>query len=165
MPQTAQQHRHHAVEVSVYLASPLGTAPCCEDDGEGEKQGGRSDPYAAAQYQAGKRENGYPQVCAEGDVAVAAQGDVEVCLQPAAQADVPALPEVGAVLGLVRRVEVAGQVEAHEQRQTDGYVGVAREVGVDLEGVEEECHRVLEAGEEQGIGKDAVHEVEGEVVA
>ena len=77
----------------------------------------------------------------------------------------PSFPEVGTVLGFVGRVEVARQVEAHEQRQADGNIRVAREVGIDLKGIEEEGCQVLEAGEEQGIGKDAVDEVEGQVVA
>ena len=106
-----------------------------------------------------------PEVRAEGGVTVAAQGNVEVSLQPARQRDVPAFPEVAAVGRLVWRVEVARQVEAHEQREADGDVRVAREVGIHLQRIGEEGHKVLEAGEEHRVFEHAVDEVHRDVVA
>ena len=165
VPKTAQEHRYHTVEVGIDLLPPVRTAPSRHNDRNSQQQRSECYPDVAAQYQGREGERGYPEVCAEGDVAVTAKGDVEVVLQPAAQADVPSLPEVGTVLGFVGRVEVARQVEAHEQRQADGNIRVAREVGIDLKGIEEEGCQVLKPCEKQGIGKDAVDEVKGEVVA
>ena len=76
----------------------------------------------------------------------------------------PALPEVAAGVGFVGRVEVLGQSEAHEQGHTNGNVGVAREVGVDLEAVAVEGHQVLKTRETSGVLKHAVDEVHRQVV-
>ena len=77
----------------------------------------------------------------------------------------PAPPEILRIGGLVRRVEVLRQVEAHQHRHADSYVGVAREVGVDLKGVAEDGAEVLETCEQQGIVEHPVDEVHGYVVA
>ena len=77
----------------------------------------------------------------------------------------PAFPELARVLGLVGRVEVFGQVETHEHGHADGNVGVAREIGVDLQGIAEQGHQVLEACIKHGLGKHHVNEVDGDVVA
>ncbi len=63
---------------------------------------------------------------------VAPERDVQVVAQPARQRHVPASPEVLQVARRVGRVEVLGEPEAEQQRQSDGDVGVAAEVAVDL---------------------------------
>ena len=67
--------------------------------------------------------------------AVAAERYVQVLLQPAGQADVPALPEFADVPGNVGPVEVHRQVVAQAARRAGGHVGVAGEIEVDLHGV------------------------------
>lgn len=76
----------------------------------------------------------------------------------------PATPELLRVAGLIRRVEVLRQVEAHEQRDADSDVGVAGEVRINLHRVGEQGEEVLEAGEEHRALEHAVDEVDGEVV-
>lgn len=76
----------------------------------------------------------------------------------------PAFPEACGVGGLVGRVKVFGQIEAHEHGHADGDVGIAREVGIDLERVDEQGGEVLEGGVEQRIFEDTVNEGDGEVV-
>ena len=66
-------------------------------------------------------------------VAAAAEGDIDVVHKPRVERDVPATPEFGDVTGEVGDVEVAHETHAEEFRRTDGDVGVAREVTVDLE--------------------------------
>ena len=75
--------------------------------------------------------------------ATAAQGDVDIIPEPSRQADVPPAPELGDVATEVGYVEVAHQLDPEELRRSDGDVGVAREVAVDLESEED-------GGEEQG---------------
>ena len=65
-------------------------------------------------------------------VAAAAEGDIDVVHKPRVERDVPATPELGDVTGEVGDVEVAHETHAEEFRRTDGDVGVAREVTVDL---------------------------------
>ena len=87
---------------------------------------------------------------------VPAQRDVEVVAQPRREADVPALPVLANAGGDVGPVEVLGQADPEQARQTDGDVGVAGEVEVDLvaEGPEREHH--LGPGEERGRVEDAI---------
>src|SRR5690606_27285096 len=61
-------------------------------------------------------------------LAVAAEGDVQVFAQPGGQRNVPAAPEVGDAVGMVRRVEVADQLEAEHHAQPHGHDRIAVEV-------------------------------------
>lgn len=56
-------------------------------------------------------------------------------------------------------------MEAHQQRETDGNVRVARKVCIYLQRIKEEGSQVLKSGEEHRIGKDAVYEVQSQIVA
>ena len=94
--------------------------------------------------------------------AVAAERDVEVVAQPARQRHVPAPPEVLQAQGDVRRVEVRREADAEEQRDADGDVGVAAEVGVDLERVAVDGEEDLERAVVAGRGEDLVHDGAGE---
>ncbi len=76
----------------------------------------------------------------------------------------PATPKVSGVLRLIGRVEVDRQVEAHKHCHTDGNIGIAREVGINLQGVEHQSREILEGGEEIGVFEDAVHEAGGKIV-
>ena len=77
----------------------------------------------------------------------------------------PAFPEPGGVGGLVGRVEVEGQVEAHEHGHADGNVGIAGEVGIYLQGVEQQGGEVFERGIQQGVLKHTVDKRDGQPVA
>ena len=76
----------------------------------------------------------------------------------------PALPELGGAAGLVRRVEVLREVEAHKEGDAYRYIRVSGEVGVDLEGIAEQGHKVLESAEHQGVLEDTVAEIDRDVV-
>ena len=73
----------------------------------------------------------------------AAQGDVDVIPEPSRQGDVPAAPELGDVAAEVGHVEVAHQLDPEQLRRSDGDVGIAREVAINLEseedGSEQKC--------------------------
>ena len=77
----------------------------------------------------------------------------------------PSPPEILGIGGLVRGVEILGQVEPHEHRHSDGDVGIARKVGIHLQGIPEYGAQVLEPGEKQGVVKYPVDEIDGDVVA
>ena len=94
---------------------------------------------------------------------VAAEGDVEVVAQPVGQRHVPPAPEVLEGDGGIGPVEVLGEAEAQQQGDADGDVGVAAEVGVDLDGVPPDGHDHLRSGVLVGVGEDRVDHVGGEV--
>ena len=89
-------------------------------------------------------------------VPVAPERDVEVVPEPARQRDVPARPELAEALREVRRVEVDAEVVAQHPGHPDGDVGVAREVAVDLEGVEHHADRDADGRERLGRVEHAV---------
>ena len=71
----------------------------------------------------------------------------------------PAVPELGGARCLERGVEILLESVAEQQGYTDGYVTVAREVAVELDGEAEGGHHVLESAVEGGVVKDSVDEV------
>lgn len=77
----------------------------------------------------------------------------------------PATPEVGGILCFVGRVEVDGEVEPHEHGHADGDVGIAGEIGIDLEGIDYEGGEVLEGSVEQGIFEDPIDKADGQIIA
>ena len=66
--------------------------------------------------------------------AVAAQRDIDVFPEPGGQADVPAPPELRHGAGLIGVLKVFQKVEAKQMAQTDGHIGIAGEIEIDLEG-------------------------------
>lgn len=89
--------------------------------------------------------------------AAAAEGDVDVVAEPGGEGDVPSAPELGDVAAEVRAGEVLPEADAEELRRADGHVGVAGEVGVDLEGVEDGSKQERAAGLRLNIGPDLVN--------
>ena len=82
--------------------------------------------------------------------AVAAERDVHVVAEEAAERHVPAAPELRGRLRRVGVVEVARVLEAHHLAEADGHVRVAGEVEVDLEGV---GGHAREAADEADLGR------------
>ncbi len=74
--------------------------------------------------------------------AVAAQRNVDILAEPAAQGHVPAPPELGDRPGDEGVVEVLGEGEAEEAPQPDGHVAVPAEVEVELQGEGDPVHPV-----------------------
>ncbi len=135
VPQAAEEHGVHVVDVGAQLAAVAGAQEVKEHHAE-HYGGGHRREGGVAQAEGGDGEDGgEDEVGEEAGMAVAAEGYVEVVAQPVGERHVPAAPEVGGIGGFVGRVEVGGQVEAHHHGHADGYVGVAREVGIDLHGV------------------------------
>ena len=71
----------------------------------------------------------------------------------------PALPKFSHTLGLVGGIEVFGEGEAHPKCDSDGNVGVAAEVGIDLHRVGEQTEGVFPARIEGRLAKNAVGDV------
>src|SRR5690606_2170462 len=95
---------------------------------------------------------------ADGPAATAAERVIHVVAKPRGERHVPAPPEVAEVDGLVRAVEIFRQANAEQARRADGDVGVAREVGVYLEGERVEGEQVLDRAVLGRVGKDRVRE-------
>ena len=64
---------------------------------------------------------------------VSAHGNVDVIPEPGAKAHVPAAPEFGNTLRQVRIVEVFDEMKAENPPQTDGHIGIAGKVEVDVQ--------------------------------
>ncbi len=90
--------------------------------------------------------------------AASAKGDIEVIAKPGREAYMPAAPEFGNVAGEVWVGEVLHEVESKEARCSDGYIGVAGEVAVDLKSEEYGSHGEGAGGVGVGVAEDGVHE-------
>ena len=77
-------------------------------------------------------------------VTVSAKADVEVVLQPGREADVPTPPEFCDAGRFVGGIEVLRKAESEQQGYTDGHVGVARKVAIDLKCVAIDSKQVLQ---------------------
>src|SRR5580698_7590245 len=71
--------------------------------------------------------------------AIAAERNVDIVAEPGGERDVPALPELAIALREVRMIEVGHELKAHNPGASDGDVGVAGEIGVDLHGKQQCC--------------------------
>ena len=165
VPEAAEEHGVHVVDVGAEVVAVTAVEKPAEEYPKGHNEDGDGEEGAVQAEGRDGHHGGQEEVGEEACRAVSAEGYVEVVAQPVGEGDVPAAPEVGGVLRLVGRVEVERQVEAHEKRHADGDIGIAREVGVDLQRVEHQCGEVLEGGVERGVVEDAVDEVDGQVVA
>jgi len=95
--------------------------------------------------------------------AVAAQGNVEIVAQPQGKGDVPTPPEVPQAERNIRGVEVVRDVEAEEQGQPLGQVGIARKIAIDLHGVGQDAHQHRRRGEPLRRAEGAAHDMLGQV--
>ncbi len=96
-------------------------------------------------------------VGAPGALPVPAERDVQIVPQPGAERDVPAAPELGHASGDVRHVEILWQVVADHLGRTDGHVGIAREVAVNLQAVADHRQPQHASGIKRGLRKDLVN--------
>ena len=165
VPQTAQQHRVHHIDVGADLQPrPFGgQRHHQQNDRQRRQRRGHHDTLR--QHHDNPRNDENAAIGAKGGVAVTAQRDVKVILEPFGERDVPPLPEIAGRVGLIGRIEVLGQVKSHQHRHANGNVSISREVGIHLQRVEEERRQVLERGEKRGVVEDAVHEVHRQIVA
>ena len=145
VPPAAHDLGCHGVHVGGDELAGIGFEVCVDADVEEERAEGDTDPHAARKHDGHKAQEAHPEERAESRVAVAAQRNIQVVAPPARKRDVPTAPEFGGGECLVGAVEVLRQAEPHEERNADGDVCIAREVGVDLQGVGEERDEVLEA--------------------
>ena len=99
-----------------------------------------------------------------GSAAVAAHGNVQVVFQPAGQTDVPSFPKFTDVAGLIGRPEVDGQVESHEQGNTNGHIRISTEVGIHLKAVGVQADEVFKSTVTTRIGEHPIDDVDREVI-
>ena len=89
---------------------------------------------------------------------VASEGNVEVVAEPRRERDMPAAPEFLDAATKIRCLEVVGQREAHSQRTAQGDAGIAEEVAVNLERVEEHGQQHIATAIHFGAGIHIVDE-------
>ena len=90
---------------------------------------------------------------------IAAERDVQVVAQPERQRDVPPTPKILEVERRVGPPEVDGEPESHQQGQPDGDIGVAAEIGIDLDGIAPDSEQDLECGVLVGSREHRVDDV------
>ena len=121
-------------------------------------------PRSAVPQAAEQHREEQVEVHAQPPLSVAAERDVEIVAQPGGERDVPAPPEVGDAVALVRCAEVGGDFKAHPQGDADGHVRVTREVAVELQGVAVDAEQVFQSAVKRGVVEDARHEVHADIV-
>ncbi len=86
--------------------------------------------------------------------AIAAKRDVEIVTEPRGQGDMPPFPEVWYRGREVWEIEVVTKVDTEEFRGPSGDIGIAGEVGIDLDGEEDggDHERAACCGFRGGIG-------------
>jgi len=67
--------------------------------------------------------------------AVAAEGNIEVIPEPAAQCHVPAAPKIRDAYGRIGAVEIFGKCKSKQQAQSDSHVGIRGEIEINLKGI------------------------------
>ena len=103
------------------------------------------------------------EIVADGGATAAAQGDVNIVLQPVEQGNVPAAPKVGHTRGKERTTEVLGQVNAQYPGHTHGHERIAGKIGVDLYRKQDDCHQAGHTCKVHIVGEDHVH-IDGDAV-
>ena len=68
----------------------------------------------------------------------AAKRNIDIIAEPRCEGNVPSPPKLRYITREIRIVEVAHEFDAEEFSRSDGYVRIAGEIAVDLEG-EEDC--------------------------
>ena len=95
--------------------------------------------------------------------AAATQRDIDVIAEPCGERDMPTPPKLRYVATEIRNVKVAHQFDTEQLGRAYGYVGVAREVAVNLYGEQHGCEQECAARVGGIISKYGVH-VGGAVV-
>ena len=164
VPQAAKEHRVHPVDVrdeflAVFLAKSDQKCQHCRND-----QNHSESPPVLGQSRGQEGDAEDDGVRAESAIAVASKRDVKIVLKPFGKGNMPPLPELSGVAGLVRRIEVLRQIETHQHSDTGGDVSVPGEVGIDLKRVAEESRKVLETGVKQRVLENPVAEIHSQIV-
>ena len=68
-------------------------------------------------------------------LAVAAQREVKIVAKESGKRHVPSTPELDDVCRLVRRIEVERQTHPEHSGESDGHIGVTREIEIELEAI------------------------------
>ena len=95
--------------------------------------------------------------------ATATQGDIDIIAEPCGERDMPTPPELRYVAAEIRYVEVAHESDTEQLGDAYGYVGVAGEVAINLNGEQHGCEEECAARVGGIISKYGIH-VGGAVV-
>lgn len=92
-------------------------------------------------------------------LAVTAEGDIHVFLEPHAEGDMPAAPEIGHAVRHVRVMEVFAEDKAEHFAETDSHIGISGEIEVYMEGIEQEAEPCAEhrGGRQHALGEGIPH--------
>ena len=115
-----------------WFDSPLGREPDAVDSTPDDEGPGRAVPETADEHDDDQIDHR-----AAGAAPISAKRNVKIVAQPAGEADVPAMPEIGNVLLEVGEVEIERELVAQESRAGDRHVGVPGKIAINLDGVKE----------------------------
>ena len=76
----------------------------------------------------------------------------------------PAVPEVGHTIRLVRGIKVKRETESQQQSNTDSHVTVTREITVYLQGISVDTKQVFQSGIQSRIIEDTFYKVHADIV-
>lgn len=76
----------------------------------------------------------------------------------------PAFPELAYILGLIRRFEIGPEPVTQQQRHTDGNIGIAAEIGIDLQRVTEDAEDGFHTGVIGRAVEDTVDVIDSNVI-
>lgn len=165
VPQAAKEHRVHPVDVrdeflAVFLTESDQERKHCGDDEHDSEN-----PPVLGQSRGQKSDSEDDRVRAESAVAISSKRNVKIVLKPFGQGNMPPLPELSGITGLVWGIEVLRQIKAHQHSDTGGDVRVPGEVGIDLKRVAEQGRKILETSVQQRVLENPVAEIHSQIVA
>ena len=128
-----------------------------EQDGEIHAPGDKV-PCSAVPQSGCRPNDGNVEDPASGGHAIAAEGDVQIVAEPAAERHMPPAPELGDAAGDERIIEVLEKVEAEYMTEPDCHVAVTREIKVNVQGIGDGIEPVEQHGLVIRILED-VHEL------
>ena len=165
MPKAAKKHRVHPVDVRDEFLAVFLAEGYQDSQNSGDHEHDSVNPPVLGQSRGQESDSEDDRIRAECAITVASKRDVKIVLKPFGKGNMPPLPELSGVAGLVRRIEVLRQIETHQHSDTGGDVSVPGEVGIDLKRVAEESRKVLETGVKQRVLENPVAEIHSQIVA
>ncbi len=76
----------------------------------------------------------------------------------------PAMPEIGYTIGLIRRIEVNRESESQQQGKTYRHITIPRKVAINLQGITIDTHQIFQPRVQARIIKDTLYEIHTDII-
>ena len=137
MPEASEKHRIERIDIRRDFLPRIRFEKIETSDNGENKQSRETDPDTSGEEHGDKGETDDADPCTRCRIPVTAERDVDIILQPVGKGHVPAFPESACILGLIRGVEVLGEIKAHQHRDPRCDVRISGKVRIDLKGIAE----------------------------